>query len=65
MSPKDSAWVDDPTTVVEDPLHPNGFDFTVDLDRQPSNDSGVAAFKAAMDRGEQVSSCRKELGGLE
>lgn len=40
-----SAWVDTPTVAVADPLHPNGFDFTVDLDRLPSTTSGVAAFR--------------------
>jgi len=41
----DSAWVDAPTTVIEDPLHPNGFDFHVNLDQTPSSTSGVAAFE--------------------
>jgi len=48
----DSAWVDAPTLVVEDPLHPNGFDFKVDLHRPPSTTSGVAAFREALARGE-------------
>ena len=42
----DSAWVDRSTTVVEDPLHPNGFDFAVDLSKRPAQSSGVAAFAA-------------------
>jgi solanesyl diphosphate synthase len=41
----DSAWVDTPTTVIEDPLHPNGFDFNVNLDQRPATSSGVAAFE--------------------
>lgn len=40
----ESAWVDSPTVVVADPLHPGGFDFHVDLERPPSTTSGVAAF---------------------
>jgi geranylgeranyl pyrophosphate synthase len=40
----DSAWVDAPTTIIEDPLHPNGFDFRVDLNQLPSSTSGVALF---------------------
>mmetsp|Transcript_81999 Transcript_81999/g.163823 ORF Transcript_81999/g.163823 Transcript_81999/m.163823 type:complete len:566 (-) Transcript_81999:269-1966(-) len=48
-----SAWVDSPTSIVEDPLHPNGFDFAVDLGRKPALDSGVAAFAAAVASGQQ------------
>jgi solanesyl diphosphate synthase len=40
----DDAWVDKPSAHVEDPLHPNGFDFTVDLDVAPATDTGVARF---------------------
>jgi hypothetical protein len=48
----DSAWVDAPTLVAEDPLHPNGFDFKVDLNAPPSTTSGVSAFRQALARGE-------------
>jgi hypothetical protein len=50
----DSAWVDGPTTIVEDPLHPNGFDFAVDLNRPPSSTGGVAGFAADLKRGSHV-----------
>ena len=40
----DDAWVDRPSAHVEDPLHPNGFDFTVDLHTPPATDTGVAEF---------------------
>lgn len=39
-----SAYVDSPTNVVEDPLHPRGFDFRVDLKQQPSTVAGIAGF---------------------
>lgn len=40
----DDAWVDRPSAHVEDPLHPTGFDFTVDLNAAPATDTGVAKF---------------------
>lgn len=36
--------VDTPTVLVADPLHPGGFDFSVDLHQPPATDAGVAAF---------------------
>ena len=45
MVTKDTAWIDTPTAVVEDPLHPKGFDFRVDLKQQPATATGVAGFE--------------------